>query len=322
MWHPSQADCAMQSPKRLMCLHDCHANTSYIPARSCLVCIATPSRMVGANVTVTVMQGGENPRRLVPNADGSRNLQRSAIKQIASGRFGVNANYLTCAAGPAACLHCSLRYCKGDAVRRMRMSCSISRSAFEAVRGSSALLLEDAETLPVQLPAELEIDDAKLLASGLLCELRMMFPAPTPTHRTRSRCFVRLSRPQERGRTADQDRAGREAGRGRRAAGRQGEGRHRAHPELDARRRPHQPAAPPRHLLHRGPRAAGERCCFALAHSSSKGSRPGCVARPFAAEMEVFSWVGSHAHMLFCSALPNLKWLGGYLSVRVLVRQT
>ena len=43
-----------------------------------------------------VMQGGENPRRLVPNADGSRNLQRSAIKQIASGRFGVNANYLTC----------------------------------------------------------------------------------------------------------------------------------------------------------------------------------------------------------------------------------
>ena len=40
-------------------------------------------------------QGGENPRRLVPNADGSRNLQRSAIKQIASGRFGVNANYLT-----------------------------------------------------------------------------------------------------------------------------------------------------------------------------------------------------------------------------------
>ena len=43
------------------------------------------------------MQGGENPRRLVPNADGSRNLQRSSIKQIASGRFGVNANYLTCA---------------------------------------------------------------------------------------------------------------------------------------------------------------------------------------------------------------------------------
>ena len=42
-------------------------------------------------------EGGENPRRLLPNADGSRNLQRSAIKQIASGRFGVNANYLTCA---------------------------------------------------------------------------------------------------------------------------------------------------------------------------------------------------------------------------------
>lgn len=40
-------------------------------------------------------EGGENPRRLVPNADGSNNLQRSAIKQVASGRFGVTANYLT-----------------------------------------------------------------------------------------------------------------------------------------------------------------------------------------------------------------------------------
>ena len=41
-------------------------------------------------------EGGENPRRLALNPDGSRNLQRSAIKQVASGRFGVNANYLTC----------------------------------------------------------------------------------------------------------------------------------------------------------------------------------------------------------------------------------
>ena len=40
-------------------------------------------------------EGGENPRRLLPNPDGSRNTQRSAIKQIASGRFGVTANYLT-----------------------------------------------------------------------------------------------------------------------------------------------------------------------------------------------------------------------------------
>ena len=40
-------------------------------------------------------EGGENPRRLLPNPDGSRNMQRSAIKQIASGRFGVTANYLT-----------------------------------------------------------------------------------------------------------------------------------------------------------------------------------------------------------------------------------
>jgi glutamate synthase (NADPH/NADH) len=40
-------------------------------------------------------EGGENPRRLMPLPDGSRNPQRSAIKQIASGRFGVTANYLT-----------------------------------------------------------------------------------------------------------------------------------------------------------------------------------------------------------------------------------
>jgi glutamate synthase (NADPH/NADH) len=40
-------------------------------------------------------EGGENSRRLVPNEDGSQNPMRSAIKQIASGRFGVTANYLT-----------------------------------------------------------------------------------------------------------------------------------------------------------------------------------------------------------------------------------
>ncbi|KAK9817844.1 hypothetical protein WJX72_002960 [[Myrmecia] bisecta] len=40
-------------------------------------------------------EGGENPRRLLPNPDGSNNLQRSAIKQVASGRFGVTAYYLT-----------------------------------------------------------------------------------------------------------------------------------------------------------------------------------------------------------------------------------
>jgi hypothetical protein len=39
--------------------------------------------------------GGENPRRLEPLPDGARNPLRSAIKQIASGRFGVSAYYLT-----------------------------------------------------------------------------------------------------------------------------------------------------------------------------------------------------------------------------------
>jgi glutamate synthase (NADPH/NADH) len=40
-------------------------------------------------------EGGENPRRLEPLPDGRKNPLRSAIKQIASGRFGVSAYYLT-----------------------------------------------------------------------------------------------------------------------------------------------------------------------------------------------------------------------------------
>ena len=40
-------------------------------------------------------EGGENLRRLQPLADGSQNPMRSAIKQVASGRFGVTATYLT-----------------------------------------------------------------------------------------------------------------------------------------------------------------------------------------------------------------------------------
>lgn len=38
-------------------------------------------------------EGGENPERYTPDPDGD--LRNSAIKQVASGRFGVNANYLT-----------------------------------------------------------------------------------------------------------------------------------------------------------------------------------------------------------------------------------
>lgn len=40
-------------------------------------------------------EGGENPRRLEPLPDGTKNPMRSAIKQVASGRFGVSAYYLT-----------------------------------------------------------------------------------------------------------------------------------------------------------------------------------------------------------------------------------
>ena len=40
-------------------------------------------------------EGGENPSRLEPLPDGSKNPKRSAIKQVASGRFGVSIDYLT-----------------------------------------------------------------------------------------------------------------------------------------------------------------------------------------------------------------------------------
>lgn len=40
-------------------------------------------------------EGGENVARLVPGPDGANNPERSAIKQVASGRFGVTAHYLT-----------------------------------------------------------------------------------------------------------------------------------------------------------------------------------------------------------------------------------
>lgn len=40
-------------------------------------------------------EGGEQPSRMEPLPDGSRNPRRSAIKQVASGRFGVSSYYLT-----------------------------------------------------------------------------------------------------------------------------------------------------------------------------------------------------------------------------------
>ena len=40
-------------------------------------------------------EGGEDPKRYEPLPDGSMNPMRSAIKQVASGRFGVTINYLT-----------------------------------------------------------------------------------------------------------------------------------------------------------------------------------------------------------------------------------
>ncbi|XP_078168767.1 NADH-dependent glutamate synthase 1 isoform X1 [Carex rostrata] len=40
-------------------------------------------------------EGGEQPARMEPLPDGTMNPKRSAIKQVASGRFGVNSYYLT-----------------------------------------------------------------------------------------------------------------------------------------------------------------------------------------------------------------------------------
>jgi len=40
-------------------------------------------------------EGGEQPSRMEPLADGSMNPMMSAIKQVASGRFGVSIYYLT-----------------------------------------------------------------------------------------------------------------------------------------------------------------------------------------------------------------------------------
>lgn len=40
-------------------------------------------------------EGGEQPERMEALEDGSMNPMRSAIKQVASGRFGVTSYYLT-----------------------------------------------------------------------------------------------------------------------------------------------------------------------------------------------------------------------------------
>lgn len=40
-------------------------------------------------------EGGEQPSRMEPLPNGSKNPKRSAIKQVASGRFGVSSYYLT-----------------------------------------------------------------------------------------------------------------------------------------------------------------------------------------------------------------------------------
>lgn len=45
--------------------------------------------------SLSVGEGGEQPARMEPLEDGTVNPMRSAIKQVASGRFGVTSYYLT-----------------------------------------------------------------------------------------------------------------------------------------------------------------------------------------------------------------------------------
>ena len=72
-------------------------------------------------------EGGENSRRM-EELDGERNPMRSAIKQVASGRFGVNSHYLSSASDiqikiaqvrGARCAHIDpCRHPQGHAVRK------------------------------------------------------------------------------------------------------------------------------------------------------------------------------------------------------------
>lgn len=51
--------------------------------------------LTGMHIYVYEGEGGELPSRMVLLPDGSMNPLRSAIKQVASGRFGVSMYYLT-----------------------------------------------------------------------------------------------------------------------------------------------------------------------------------------------------------------------------------
>ena len=77
--------------------------------------------------------------------------------------------------------------------------------------------------------------------------------------------------PHQRRRPPDQDGPGRQARRGRPAAGLEGLPVDRQDPALHAGRGPHQPAAAPRHLLDRGPQAAHPR------PQERQPRRPGCT---------------------------------------------
>ncbi len=99
-----------------------------------------------------------------------------------------------------------------------------------------------------------------------------------------ARFGVTAALPGRRRRAADQGRAGREARRGRPAARPQGRRRDRAPAPLDAGRRADLAAAPPRHLLDRGPRAADPRPAAASTRRPRSGSssspRPASARSP------------------------------------------
>jgi glutamate synthase (NADPH) large chain len=121
--------------------------------------------------------------------------------------------------------------------------------------------------------------------------------------------------PEQRGRNPDQDLAGRQAGRGRRTAGPQSGREHRPHPLLDARRRPDQPAAAPRHLLDRGPgaidprseeRQPSARISVKLVAKSASGPSPQGVAKAHADHILISGDTGGTG----ASPLTSIKHAG------------
>jgi hypothetical protein len=207
--------------------------------------------------------GGENPRRLEKMANGQTNPLRSAIKQVRLGRAALPPT--SPSIPPGAALAAACFSARSAQQLRQPNTCppnpplQVASGRF----GVSAYYLTNADELQIKVSqvgagvrrgasfwgcGAVRIRGAAcigfLLRAAACCQSRGALTASrpggkgsrTPPHAPPSQPRLPL--------------AGCQARRGRRAAGRQGPGRHRAHAQQHARRGPHQPAAPPRHLLH------------------------------------------------------------------------